>query len=95
MQHGGYEVYIAEVAGVSPEQCQQRNIHHRTLDDIARAAEEWQATPPTYPLLDLGSLLGGQKKKAKQVSRCPVDASCSYKQDSCVHGRHASCPNLW
>ena len=57
-----------EVTHVSNEQCLLRNIHNRTMDDIASAAEQWQATPPTYPLLDLGSLLGVSKKKAKQVS---------------------------
>ena len=56
-----------EVTNVSEEQCLQRNIHNRTMEDIAMAAEQWQPTPPTYPLLDLASLLGVSKKKAKQV----------------------------
>ena len=73
LQHGGYEVYIVEVSNVSKEQCLQRNIHNRTMEDIAMAAEQWQPTPPTYPLLDLGSLLGVNKKKAKQVS---IASSC-------------------
>ena len=68
VQHGGYEVYIVEGTNVSNEQCLHRNIHHRTMEDIAMAAEQWQPTPPTYPLLDLGSLLGVNKKKTKQVS---------------------------
>ena len=62
-----------EVSNVSKEQCLQRNIHNRTMEDIAMAAEQWQPTPPTYPLLDLGSLLGVNKKKAKQVS---IASSC-------------------
>ena len=57
-----------EVTSVSNEQCLQRNIHNRTMEDIAMAAEQWQPTPPTYPLLDLGALLGVNKKKTKQVS---------------------------
>lgn len=69
LQHGGYEVYIVEVTDVTAEHCQQRNIHNRTMEDIALAAEQWQPTPPTYPLLDLGTLIGGSKKKAKQVRR--------------------------
>ncbi|KAL3152477.1 hypothetical protein ABBQ32_001512 [Trebouxia sp. C0010 RCD-2024] len=81
-QHGGYEVYIVEVTDVSPEQCQQRNIHNRTLDDITMAAEQWQATPPTYPLLDLGSLLGANKKKAKQVGIAEVEM----EEDSAAEG---------
>lgn len=68
MQHGRYEVYILEVTECSHEQCLQRNIHNRTMEDIAVAAQQWQPTPPTYPILDLGSLLGVNKKKAKQVS---------------------------
>lgn len=56
-----------EVVNASNEQCLQRNIHNRTMEDIVMAAEQWQPTPPTYPLLDLGSLLGVNKKKAKQV----------------------------
>ena len=74
-----------EVTDVTAEQCQQRNIHNRTMDDIAMAAEQWQATPPTYPLLDLGSLLGGNKKKGKQVSMLLRVYKAVYTRNDCIY----------
>jgi len=59
---------MVEVTGATVEECHKRNIHNRSLADIQQAAAQWQATPAVYPLLDLGPLLGLNKKKSKQVS---------------------------
>jgi len=61
-------VYMVEVTGATVEECHKRNIHNRSLADIQQAAAQWQETPAVYPLLDLGPLLGLNKKKSKQVS---------------------------
>ena len=71
LQRGGYEVYIVEVSGASHEECLRRNIHNRSADDIAEAVQQWQPTPPTYPLLDVGPLLGMAEKQTKQVRDFP------------------------
>lgn len=60
-------MYIVEVSDASHEQCLQHNIHNRSADDIAEAAQRWQPTPPTYPLLDVGPLFGVSEKMTKQV----------------------------
>lgn len=67
LQRGGYDVYILEVDHGSPQESHQRNIHNRSLADIEQAAAQWQDTPTMYPLLDVASLLGTNKKKSKQV----------------------------
>lgn len=67
MQRGGYEVYIAEVHGSSPEACHCRNAHSRTLADIQQAAAMWQETPAVYPVLDIGALTDRQAQKSLQV----------------------------
>ena len=59
---------MVEVTGVTVEECHKRNIHKRSLADIEQAAAQWQDTPAVYPLLDLGTLLGLNKKKSKQVT---------------------------
>lgn len=59
---------MVEVTGATVEECHKRNIHNRSLADIQQAAAQWQQTPAVYPLLDLGPLLGLNKKKSKQVS---------------------------
>lgn len=72
-QRGGYEVYMVEVAGATVEECHKRNIHDRSLADIQQAAAQWQETPAVYPLLDLGPLLGLNKKKSKQGGIAEVE----------------------
>ncbi len=59
---------MVEVTGATVEECHKRNIHNRSLADIQQAAAQWQETPAVYPLLDLGPLLGLNKKKSKQVN---------------------------
>ena len=68
VQRGGYEVYIAEVDGGSPEACHARNAHNRSLADVQQAAAQWQETPAVYPVLDIGLLLGGAKKISQVTS---------------------------
>lgn len=72
-QHGGYEVYVVEMTGTTVEECHKRNIHNRSLADIQQAAAQWQETPAVYPLLDLGPLLGLNKKKNKQGGIAEVE----------------------
>ncbi|KAA6429066.1 MAG: hypothetical protein FRX49_01176 [Trebouxia sp. A1-2] len=72
-QRGGYEVYMVEVTGATVEECHKRNIHNRSLADIQQAAAQWQQTPAVYPLLDLGPLLGLNKKKSKQGGIAEVE----------------------
>ncbi|KAL0029461.1 hypothetical protein WJX77_009633 [Trebouxia sp. C0004] len=72
-QRGGYEVYMVEVTGFTVQECHKRNIHHRSLADIQQAAAQWQETPAVYPLLDLGPLLGLNKKKSKQGGIAEVE----------------------
>ncbi len=79
LQRGGYEVYIVEACESSSEVCHRRN--NRSLDDVQRAAAEWQDTPAVYPLLDVESLLGSSKKKSKQVQQC----SHLHRQVSTAH----------
>ena len=59
---------MVEVTGATVEECYKRNIHNRSLADVQQAAAQWQETPAVYPLLDLGPLLGLNKRKSKQVS---------------------------
>lgn len=72
-QRGGYEVYIAEVHGGSPEACHCRNAHSRTLADIQQAAALWQETPAVYPVLDVGALTDGEAQKSSQDNIAEVE----------------------
>jgi hypothetical protein len=51
----------------SVQVCHARNIHGRSLEEIAEAAQSMETIPSLYPQLDASSLLHESQPKRKQV----------------------------
>lgn len=47
--------------------CAERNVHNRTLADVAAAAEAMEAAPPAFLRLDLAPLLETAEERAARA----------------------------
>ncbi|XP_068610149.1 YLP motif-containing protein 1-like [Brachionichthys hirsutus] len=52
----GFEVYVAEITA-DTQTCAKRNVHGRTLKDILKMSNNWEASPRHMVRLDIRSLL--------------------------------------
>ncbi|CAJ0949364.1 unnamed protein product [Ranitomeya imitator] len=52
----GFEVYLAEIAA-DTQTCAKRNVHGRSLKDLNKMADSWEAAPRHMMRLDIRSLL--------------------------------------
>uniref|UniRef100_A0A3Q3Q402 YLP motif-containing protein 1 n=1 Tax=Monopterus albus TaxID=43700 RepID=A0A3Q3Q402_MONAL len=80
----GFEVYLAEITA-DTHTCAKRNIHGRTLKDIMKMSNNWEASPRHMVRLDVRSLL--QDAAIEEVSASRLWFSIyDYKLDGLVSG---------
>lgn len=78
----GYNVYIAEV-NEDLAICASRNIHNFTQDQISKIHHDWEETPKHFTILDLKSLLGGDKNIPEvEIENVPQDENISQENEA-------------
>jgi hypothetical protein len=69
LQRFRYEAYLLQPLESDPALCARRNIHARTLKELVALAQQWEAAPPSIPVLNVKPLLSGQLQGGCELGR--------------------------
>ncbi|GFH14466.1 uncharacterized protein HaLaN_10527 [Haematococcus lacustris] len=72
-QRWRYEALLLQPLETDPVLCARRNVHGRTLPQLQALAQQWEAPPPLYKVLDVRSLFQATVTGSSQIDEVDMD----------------------